>query len=151
MMTENRNTLGKEERLCGRNAVEELFGKTGSSSMVAFPLRVVYALTEKTNAQEASVKMLVSVPKKHFKRAVKRNRVKRQVREAYRKNKHDLIEAVESCCGKSMSLAFIWLDDNLHSSKTVEKKVTRLLLRIKERLEKDKVAQSGEVQSGTDE
>lgn len=146
METENRNTLGKEERLCGRNAVEELFGQTGSSSMVAFPLRVVYALTEKTNDQEASVKMLVSVPKKHFKRAVKRNRVKRQVREAYRKNKHGLIEAVDSLCGKSMLLAFIWLDDSLHSSDKVEKKVARLLLRIGEKIKGDRASAPVEVQ-----
>lgn len=148
MDKENRNTLCKKERLHGRNAVDELFKKAGSHSMVAFPLRVVYALTEKESPHDASVKMLVSVPKKHFKRAVKRNRVKRQVREAYRTRKHDLVELLDSYDGKSLSLAFIWLDDNLHSSKTVGKKVERLLLRIRERISAHSDAQ---VHESTDE
>ena len=45
-MISTRNTLCKEERLHGRDAVESLFKKAGSRSMVAFPLRVVYALTD---------------------------------------------------------------------------------------------------------
>ena len=102
--------------------------------MVAFPLRVVYILTEKENTDDACVKMLVSVPKRHFKRAVKRNRVKRQVREAYRKNKHDLLKNVDSMKNRLLSLAFIWLDDNLHSSKDVEKKVEKLLVRVGEKV-----------------
>ena len=134
MESENRNTLCKNERLHGRNAVDRLFKKAGSHSMVAFPLRVVYILTEKENTDDASVKMLVSVPKRHFKRAVKRNRVKRQVREAYRKNKHDLLKNVDSMKNRLLSLAFIWLDDNLHSSKDVEKKVEKLLVRVGEKV-----------------
>ena len=57
--------------------------------MSAFPIRVVYRLVE-PQPNAAQIQMLVSVPKKHFKRAVKRNRVKRQIREAYRKHKHVL-------------------------------------------------------------
>ena len=47
--------------------------------MSAFPIRVVYRLVDQ-QPDMAQVQMLVSVPKKHFKRAVKRNRVKRQIR-----------------------------------------------------------------------
>lgn len=46
--------------------------------------------------QDAAASILISVPKKRFKRAVKRNLVKRQVREAYRKNKHLLLDALAS-------------------------------------------------------
>lgn len=160
-MTAVRNTLCKEERLHGRNAIEQLFKKAGSRSMVAFPLRVVYALTKRadsgTLAEENGadgeqnkndtirVKMLASVPKKQFKRAVKRNRAKRQIREAFRKNKHSLSDAVAGMDGNmELSVAFIWIDNNLHSSAEVEKKVQRLLLRIEEKLRRDNKSHDAE-------
>ncbi len=157
-MTAVRNTLCKEERLHGRNAIEQLFKKAGSKSMVAFPLRAVYALTrrdgggtlsgedsarEKDNA--VRVKMLASVPKRQFKRAVKRNRVKRQIREAFRKNKHSLNDAVAEMDGDMvLSVAFIWIDNSLHSSAEVESKVQRLLLRIEEKLRRDNNSRNAE-------
>lgn len=128
------NTLSKDERLHGRNAVEKLFKKAGSRSMASFPLRAVFTLTERDESDKACVRMLVSVPKRHFKRAVKRNRVKRQVREAYRKNKHSLYEYISEMGDKCLSVAFVWLDDNLHTSEEVEKKVIKLLQRIEEKL-----------------
>lgn len=138
MGEERKYTLCKEERLHGRDAVEQLFKNAGSRSMVAFPLRVVYVLTPPMADTSVNVRMLVSVPKKHFKRAVKRNRVKRQVREAYRKHKYPLIEAVGKAGDQHLSLAFVWLDDKLHDTDAVEKKVERLLVRIGEKLSQGK-------------
>ena len=74
----------------------------------------------------AAASILISVPKKRFKRAVKRNLVKRQVREAYRKNKHLLLDALASR-NKRLIIAFIWLDNHIHSSAEVEEKVKKLL------------------------
>lgn len=54
--------------------------------MAAFPVRLVYLKTD-AEAGVPDVRVLVSVSKKCFKRAVKRNRVKRQLREAFRLNK----------------------------------------------------------------
>ena len=54
-----------------------------SKSFSIFPIRVVYMPVEQG---EAPASILISVSKRRFKRAVKRNRVKRQIREAYRKN-----------------------------------------------------------------
>ena len=53
---------------------------------------------------------MVSVPKRCLKHAVDRNRVKRQVREAYRTNKH-LLQPKE---GQALLIAFIWMDNQLH-------------------------------------
>lgn len=80
------------------------------------------------------VQMLVSVPKKHFKRAVKRNRVKRQVREAYRKNKAILLDKLSETPDKHILLAFIWLADELYDTTEIEAKVCNLLQRISERI-----------------
>ncbi len=94
-MEKHEERLRKGERLCSKKLIDTLFGIGGSHAMTAFPLKAVYRLIDcksETSApeetvMESNVQVLVSVPKKHFKRAVKRNRVKRQVREAYRKHK----------------------------------------------------------------
>ena len=80
-----------------------------------------------------AAQMLVSVPKRCFKRAVKRNRVKRQVREAYRKNKHILLDTVEAK-GLHLIMGVIWLDNELSPSAEVEKRLVNLLQRLAERL-----------------
>ena len=133
MDTAPRYTLSKEERICSKLQIERLFNGGTSHSMVAFPLRAVYLL-EDTNGETAPVSILVSVPKRCFKRAVKRNRVKRQVREAYRLNKHYIINKVESLEGKSLMIAFIFLDDKLHDTREMEPKVKNLLQRIGEKI-----------------
>lgn len=128
MMAE-RNTLSKQERLSRRLLIDRLFGE-GSKSLLAFPLRVIYA---PVGEEEERASMLVSVSKKRFRRAVKRNRVKRQVREAYRKNKHSLLRILEEK-GKHIVFAFLWLDDKLYASDRVEEKVKNLLARMAEKL-----------------
>lgn len=131
MEQQRSHTFSKAERLCSKKLIERLFGGEGKS-FPAFPLRVVYMpLSEEEVAADVSI--LVSVPKKRFKRAVKRNRVKRQVREAYRRNKHILTEALAAQEGAPrMALAFIWLDGKLHPSVEVEQKVKKLLHHIAE-------------------
>ena len=129
-MTERRHTLSKEERLSWKRHIDRLF--TEGRSFVAFPLRVVYLLSDE-EGMPVRASFLVSVPKKRFKRAVKRNRVKRQVREAYRKNKHILLDALKDS-GRKIAIAFIWLDNELHESADVEAKVVKLLQLTAERL-----------------
>lgn len=125
------NKLTKAERLKRKLVIESLFGGNGKSFPV-FPLRVVFMTTER-EMDTAAVRVLVSVSKRCFKRAVKRNRVKRQIREAYRKNKQLLYEALE---GKTFGLvlAFIWLDKELHPSEEIEQKMKMLLHRVIEKM-----------------
>ena len=106
-------TLGKKERLNSKTLIERLFSG-GSKSFPAFPLRVVYMPVEPAEEDAAAVSMLISVPKKRFKRAVKRNLASRN---------------------KRLVIAFIWLDNQVHSSAEVEEKVKKLLFHITERLE----------------
>lgn len=115
MLTETDNTFGKREHLCKLTLIDQLFsGK--AHAMTAWPLKMVYLVVDKTDEQSASVELMVSVSKRFFKRAVKRNRVKRQIREAYRTQKHELMERMAQMPDKQLLLAVIWQDGKLHDS-----------------------------------
>lgn len=132
MAEQEKHTLSKTERLNSLILIEKLF-TGGSKSLPAFPLRIVYMPVEEEN-NLPQVSILISVPKKRFKRAVKRNRVKRQIREAYRKHKSILADSL-TATGKKAIIAFIWLDNELHSSVEVEEKVKKLLQLTSERMQ----------------
>lgn len=123
-------TLSKEERLCSRKLIGQLFNGGTAQSVSSFPLRAVYMAAESTEPQAS---ILVSVPKRCFRHAVDRNRIKRQVREAYRKNKHVL----DSIAGATtqLSIAFIWTDSRHRATVEVERHVRLLLARIAEKTE----------------
>ena len=94
-----KNTFPKKEHLSSLLLIGKLFAG-GSKSLAVFPLRAVYMPVE--NAGLPAVSVLISVSKKRFKRAVKRNRVKRQIREAYRKNKKQKARNLRSLSFGSM-------------------------------------------------
>ena len=116
--------LKKTERLCSKKAIDSLFNGTDSKSLSAYPIRVVYRHTE-----EAGFRILVSVSKKRFRHAVDRNRVKRQLREAYRLNKH-LLSPQEGTASSGMDIAFIWLTDQHKPSQLISTKIISLLGKI---------------------
>ena len=84
--------LGKQERLKSRKQIDALF--TGGKSFPVFPLRVTYSLL--TNAEEPGAQVGVTVSKRHFKRAVDRNLIKRLLREAYRLQKNEFVESLKN-------------------------------------------------------
>jgi len=131
-MPDNRlpQTLCKAERLCSLKRIEALFAG-GNKSLSAFPLRVVYMPVER-GAGEMPVQMLVSVSKRRFKHAVDRNRGKRLVREAYRRHKQILWDALGE--DRALAIAFLWLSDEMAPYQVVEEKVVSLLTRIAESL-----------------
>lgn len=115
------HTLSKEERLCSRKALEELFGG-GHQSVSAFPLRAVFMPND-----VGLVRIMVSVSKRYFKRAVKRNRIKRQLREAYRLQK----EALQPLDG-GLDIAFLWSSNEILPTEKVFQKMHNILCRIQE-------------------
>ena len=128
--------LTKSERLTSQLVIDKLFAG-GNASMAAFPLRIVFMQVEKSEkngSDEPPVSILVSVPKKRFRHAVDRNRMKRLVREAYRLNKHILWDALE---GKDVRLvlAFVCITDTLPTFYTVNKSMRKALARIAEKVE----------------
>ena len=126
--------LSKEERLCSRSLIEKLFNGDTAKSVMSFPLRIVY-MTEKRARESAPVQMLVSVPKRCFKHAVDRNRIKRQLREAYRKNKTMLGSIFATRPDEMLVIAFVWTGSDHRESAEVERRMQGLLRRIAERLQ----------------
>ena len=115
------HTLGKEERLCSRKVLEELFSG-GHQSVSAFPIRAVFM----PNGQ-AGVRILTSVSKRYFKRAVKRNRIKRQLREAYRLQK-DVLQPLDG----GLDIAFLWTSADMLPTEKVFQKMRNILQRVRQ-------------------
>lgn len=125
-----RHTFKKSERLCSRILMDRLF-QGDNRSVSAYPIRAVFLPVEPTAQQGVSV--LISVPKKRFHDAVDRNRVKRQLREAYRKHKHALISRMSER-GEGLLIAFVYVSPQIEPTEHIEKRMVRLLDKIGEAL-----------------
>ncbi len=84
-------TLGKQERLKHRKLITQLFSE--GKSIKVFPLRMVYLQVE--HYSSFPVQCGVSVPKRNFKKAVSRNKIKRLLRESYRLQKNIVYSEVK--------------------------------------------------------
>ena len=126
-------TLKKEERLHSKKLIQQLF--TDGSSFFVYPFKVIYKQAPEAKGFPASV--LISVSKKKFKSAVKRNRIKRLFRESYRKNKYILIDSEEEEeKHTSLLIAFIYVADTIMEYHEIEKKIILILQRLKNKDEK---------------
>ena len=125
-----RHTLKKSERLCSRILTDRLF-QDGNSSASAYPIRAVFLPVKQETQRGISV--LISVPKKRFHDAIDRNRVKRQLRETYRKHKHALT-ALMAERGQGLLIAFIYVSAQIESTTYIERRMVRLLDKIGETL-----------------
>lgn len=123
------NSFPKAEHLCGEKRIARLY--TQGEAFMAFPFRVVFRIEQKKDLATASV--MVSVPKKRFKRAVKRNRLKRLLREAYRLNKHALIDLLDEK-QLQVHVAFNYVSDEELDFVTVEKKMKIALQKLMDKI-----------------
>ena len=115
-------TFNKNERLISKVIIDDLFekGKSFNSSY----LKIIWKeLPQETHTTQ----VLFSVPKRIYKRAVDRNKVKRLMREAYRKNKSDFYEKLN---GKTIGFIFIYLNKTIIDYKEMEDKIIVSLQRL---------------------
>jgi ribonuclease P protein component len=97
-----RYTLGKDEKLKSKIFIEQLFAE--GKRVKSFPLQLIY-LPVKLDSK-FPIKVGFSVPKRNIKLAVHRNRIKRLMREVYRKNKYDFSENIT----KQYTMMFIYME-----------------------------------------
>lgn len=130
-MISSDNTFHKKERLYLNKDIETLFSQ--GKSFIAYPLRVVYLLKDEEIISQQQTSILVSVSKKKFKRAVKRNRVKRLLREAFRLNK-SMFNDITVKKGKSLHIAFIYLKNELPDYPEIEKAIMKTQAVLSEKI-----------------
>ncbi len=111
------NTLPKEERLCGKSNISALVscGKWGSTAHLKYCWH--------SAREEGAGRILVSVPKRCFRRAVLRNLMKRRLREAYRLQKHLLT-------APGTDFMLVWTCREPAGFETVRSEVATVLARI---------------------
>jgi len=124
------NSFSKIEHLCGEKRITRLY--TQGDAFIAYPVRVVFLIEPKSDIEPANV--LISVPKKRFKRAVKRNRLKRLIREAYRLNKKDLIDKLDEK-QLQVHIAFNYVSDDELDFASIEKKIKLSLQKLIDKIE----------------
>ncbi len=133
-------TFPKRERLNRKKEIDCLF-RSGARSLLAFPIRTVFIPIQtegETAAFEKGISVLINVSKRYLRHAVDRNRVKRQLREAYRRNKTDFMDKLPADL-RGLRIAFLWIDGKHHASAEVEAKMKNLLIRIVESMQKESV------------
>ena len=114
----------KQERLSDKKKIEELF-ETGKVFNLS-PYKVIYLFDQ---SGQCPLRMLIAVPGKTYRKAVQRNRIRRITREAYRKNKLNLLNTIKAR-GNSLSMILIYTDKTILSYKEIEQKIILILQRL---------------------
>ena len=125
-----RYTLPRTERLKSRTRIERLF-KEGKGGFV-YPLRYVFLEEGEVPAASGGVAVMVSVSKRHHKRANMRNLLKRRMREAYRLNKPGLAEKYAAGT-KGLSLGLLYASNEAVDYSVIENAVKKIIRTFVER------------------
>lgn len=130
MPPENANnqnfTFSKEERICSRIQIENLLQK--KQKVFCYPFKCFYDFKPAEEGERNQ--MMVSVPKRIFKHAVDRNRLKRLTREAYRLNHGKHFDTWTSEKGMCAQLFFYYVGDEILPYKFIENKIIEILQRL---------------------
>lgn len=125
-------TFTKSERLCSKVIIDKVF-ETGR--IIAGPSFKLLWLEAPENAEQPA-QVVITVPKRTFKRAVDRNLLKRRIREAYRKNKGSMYEAISP---KAIYLVLLYTGRNIAEYKEVEEKIIKMLQRLTAEIKPDAI------------
>ena len=119
----------KKEHVTGEIRVKKLF--TEGKSFLAYPLKVVYCRNEH---RDVPLQVLFSVPKRRFKRANKRNLLKRRMREAYRLHRHPLTESLQEQ-QSALDVAFTYVANEPLTFQLIEHKMTEVLSLLQKKMQ----------------
>jgi len=115
-------TFPKTEKLKSKKLLDELF--TSGKKLNEYPIKLVYK--QLNFEDDVLIKAGVSVPKRNFKKAVDRNRIKRLLREAYRLNKH----IIHSELKEKYVCMFLYLGKEMPTFEMLDTKAVKLLNKL---------------------
>ena len=121
-------TFKKEERLCSKKLIDELFHS--GSSFLLYPFRVVWL--KHPLPAEVPVQVLINVPKRRFKKAVHRNLIKRRIREVYRLNKESELYHFLGSHSAQLLLGIQYVANDIAEYDFIEKKFKLALIQLKD-------------------
>lgn len=122
-------TFPAAERIKSKKVLEELYQK--GETINHFPFRLKFM--RHNFEDEVKVKITVSVPKRNVRKAVQRNRLKRQIKEAYRLNKSTLLSQFENE-PKGLALFLIYTGKQDQEYALLESKLIELLKKLQSKL-----------------
>jgi ribonuclease P protein component len=125
-------TFTKEERLCNKRLIDELFHN--GSSFLCYPFKASWLLM--TEPQQVPAQIVFSVSKKRYKRAVDRNLIKRRMREAYRLSKQQQLYDLLTNADKRIILSVGYIGKEIAPYELIEKKMLKLLTQLNTELVK---------------
>ena len=128
----HRFSFKKKDRLSQQKIIQKLFQE--GIQINFYPFKIYILQVEKSLSQR--IQVLVSVPKKQFKKAADRNLVKRRIREAYRLNKQILNE-IKLKPEMQIAIAFVYNTDKIHDHGLIQDKMTEALNKIITVIEKN--------------
>ncbi len=121
-----RFTFPKNEKLKSKKLIDKLFEE--GKSVSNYPVKLIYLKTElPTNVP---IQAGITVPKKNFKSAVKRNRIKRLLRESYRMNK----QLVFNNSNSTYAFLFLYLGKDMPPYQTIESNMKLVLAKFKKKI-----------------
>ena len=118
-------TLGKEYKLCSQKIIQQIFEE--KRSVKQFPFVLNYFLSELPT--EKAFQIVIAAPKRIFRKAHDRNRIKRLCRETIRKNKF-ILEEYLSASNKQIALFFVYTNKEEMEHDVLLKKTESLFKKL---------------------
>ena len=119
-------TFNKEERLCSRQLIDRLY--TEGHRLMAFPYSVQWLClgTDTNHGKSNLCQVMIVAPKRKFKHAVDRNRVRRLTRECYRLRKPTFYQFLQE---HNLQLVFsmVYIHNEIMSYDQLGHKMDKLL------------------------
>lgn len=121
-------TFKRGERLKSSKVISQLFAGE-CPSVKGYPLIAVYSVHDAPRSV-FPVQVAFSIPKRRFKSAVKRNQVRRKVKEAYRLRKAELYDAINLPDGHQLALMLIFISNDMPDFNTADKAIKKVISKL---------------------
>jgi len=123
--TKMRETFRKKERLCSKNSIDLLF--SSGKDFFVYPFKIKWIEASLNYGYPAEI--MIVVPKRYSKKSVKRNKIKRFIKEAYRKRKYLLYKQLETS-KKKIFIALLYIGKEFHDYEFIKEKINIILHRL---------------------